>query len=45
MGHAGAVISGTEGTAEHKVFALESAGVAVAPLVSGVPSLLAARLQ
>lgn len=44
MGHAGAVISGTEGTAEHKVRALESAGVAVAPLVSGVPPLVAARL-
>jgi succinyl-CoA synthetase alpha subunit len=44
MGHAGAVISGTEGTAEHKIQALEAAGVGVATLVSGVPGLLRERL-
>ena len=44
MGHAGAVISGTEGTAAHKIQALETAGAAVATLVSGIPALLAARL-
>jgi succinyl-CoA synthetase alpha subunit len=44
MGHAGAVISGTEGTAEHKIRALEAAGVGVATLVSGVPGLLRERL-
>ncbi len=44
MGHAGAVISGTEGTAAHKIQALERAGVAVAELASGVPALLRERL-
>ena len=45
MGHAGAVISGTAGTAEHKMRALEAAGVAVAALVSGIPALLRDRLK
>ncbi|HLW58778.1 MAG TPA: succinate--CoA ligase subunit alpha [bacterium] len=45
MGHAGAVISGTEGTAEHKIRTLEAAGVAVATLVSGIPALLRERLK
>jgi succinyl-CoA synthetase alpha subunit len=44
MGHAGAVITGTEGTAAHKIQALEAAGVGVATLVSGVPALLRERL-
>jgi succinyl-CoA synthetase alpha subunit len=44
MGHAGAVISGTEGTAEHKVRALEASGAAVADLVSKVPELIRTRL-
>jgi succinyl-CoA synthetase alpha subunit len=45
MGHAGAVISGTEGTAEHKIRTLEASGVAVATLVSGIPALLRERLK
>jgi succinyl-CoA synthetase alpha subunit len=45
MGHAGAVITGTEGTAAHKIQTLEAAGVAVAPLVSRVPALLLERLR
>jgi succinyl-CoA synthetase alpha subunit len=40
MGHAGAVISGTEGTAQSKIEALRAAGVAVADLPSDVPGLL-----
>jgi succinyl-CoA synthetase alpha subunit len=45
MGHAGAVISGTEGTAGHKIQALEAAGARVATLPSGVAALVGARLR
>lgn len=41
MGHAGAVISGTEGTAAGKVAALLAAGVRVADLPTQVPRLVA----
>ncbi len=44
MGHAGAVISGTAGTAAGKVEVLQAAGVHVAPLPTGVADLVAARL-
>ena len=44
MGHAGAVISGTEGTADHKIQELEAVGVRVATLPSGVAALVGARL-
>ncbi|MDR7385990.1 MAG: succinate--CoA ligase subunit alpha [Armatimonadota bacterium] len=44
MGHAGAVISGTEGTAEAKVEALQQVGVAVAELPTQVPELVARAL-
>ncbi len=45
MGHAGAVISGTEGTADHKIKALEAAGARVAELPSGVAELVKTRLS
>ncbi|MDR5683423.1 MAG: succinate--CoA ligase subunit alpha [Armatimonadota bacterium] len=41
MGHAGAVISGTEGTAAGKVSALQAAGVRVAELPTHVAKLVA----
>lgn len=42
MGHAGAVISGSEGTAQAKVAALEAAGVRVVELPGRVPDALRA---
>ncbi|MCL6552383.1 MAG: succinate--CoA ligase subunit alpha [Firmicutes bacterium] len=45
MGHAGAVISGSEGTAQAKVAALEAAGVRVVDLPGRVPEALAALLR
>jgi succinyl-CoA synthetase alpha subunit len=44
MGHAGAIISGGKGTAEAKIEAFESAGVAVAARPDQVPVFLKERL-
>jgi succinyl-CoA synthetase alpha subunit len=40
MGHAGAIISGSTGTPQSKVDALQGAGVAVADRTSDVPRLV-----
>ncbi len=45
MGHAGAVISGSEGTAQAKVAALEAAGVRVVDLPGRVPDALRAVMR
>ena len=45
MGHAGAVISGSEGTAAAKIEALTAAGAAVADLPGQVAELVRARLR
>jgi succinyl-CoA synthetase alpha subunit len=44
MGHAGAIISGGKGTAEDKIAALESAGIAVAPTPADMAATLAKLL-
>jgi succinyl-CoA synthetase alpha subunit len=43
MGHAGAIIMGKTGTAEHKIEALENAGVKVAEKPSDVANLVSVR--
>ena len=40
MGHAGAIISGTSGSAKEKIEALEAAGIQVAQEPSDIPALL-----
>jgi len=45
MGHAGAVISGTEGTAQAKIAALEAAGVRMVELPGRVPQALRSVLR
>ncbi len=45
MGHAGAIISGTSGTAQAKVEALENAGVPVAETTHDIPKLVREALS
>jgi succinyl-CoA synthetase alpha subunit len=45
MGHAGAIISGSSGTAEEKMQAFEAAGIAVMKRPVDVVPLLRARLK
>jgi len=45
MGHAGAIITGSKGTADNKIRSLVAAGVRVAEIPSGIPELLVRRVQ
>lgn len=45
MGHAGAIISGSSGSAKEKIAALEAAGICVAQEPSDIPQLLKSKLQ
>jgi succinyl-CoA synthetase alpha subunit len=45
MGHAGAIVSGSSGTAQAKIEAMKKAGIHVADLPSDVPSLVRAALK
>ena len=45
MGHAGAIISGSKGTAQSKINALKSAGVAVAPSPAKMGEIMNSEMQ
>ena len=45
MGHAGAIISGSKGTAQSKINALQSAGVAVAPSPAKMGEIMNSEMQ
>jgi succinyl-CoA synthetase alpha subunit len=44
MGHAGAIITGSSGTADSKIEALEAAGVSVASRPIEIPKLLKQKI-
>ena len=45
MGHAGAIVSGSEGTASEKIAAFEEAGISVAEIPGELPKLIAVSLN